>query len=48
MSEMYKAVPPLQEMVNMAGMQLPNYLKGETMNTKDETSEDSSNTTSEA
>ena len=47
-SGMYKAVPPLQEMFNMAGMQLPNYLKGETMNTEDETSEDSSNTTSEA
>jgi hypothetical protein len=25
---MYKAVPPLQEMFNMAGMELPNYLKG--------------------
>lgn len=28
-SGMYGAVPPLQEMFNMAGMQLPNYLKGE-------------------
>jgi flotillin len=28
-SGMYKAVPPLQEMFNMAGMQLPTYLKGE-------------------
>ena len=28
-SGMYKAVPPLQEMFNMAGMQLPMYLKGE-------------------
>lgn len=27
-SGMYKAVPPLQEMFNMAGMQLPEYLKG--------------------
>jgi len=27
-SGMYKSVPPLQEMFNMAGMQLPNYLKG--------------------
>ena len=35
-SGMYKAVPPLQEMFNMAGMQLPNYLKGEEV---DETSE---------
>ncbi len=28
-SGMYKAVPPLQEMFNMAGMQLPDYLRGE-------------------
>ena len=28
---MYKAVPPLQEMFDMAGMQLPNYLKGESI-----------------
>ncbi len=28
-SGMYKAVPPLQEMFDMAGMQLPKYLKGE-------------------
>ena len=27
-SGMYKAVPPLQEMFNMAGMDLPEYLKG--------------------
>lgn len=27
-SGMYQAVPPLQEMFNMAGMQLPDYLKG--------------------
>nr|WP_245729897.1 SPFH domain-containing protein [Lutibacter oricola] len=27
-SGMYKAVPPLQEMFDMAGMQLPEYLKG--------------------
>ncbi|WP_046757713.1 flotillin family protein [Kordia jejudonensis] len=27
-SGMYKAVPPLQEMFNMAGMELPEYLKG--------------------
>ncbi|AZJ34201.1 flotillin family protein [Tenacibaculum singaporense] len=27
-SGMYNAVPPLQEMFNMAGMQLPDYLKG--------------------
>ncbi len=28
-SGMYKSVPPLQDMFNMAGMQLPNFLKGE-------------------
>jgi len=28
-SGMYKSVPPLQEMFNMAGMKLPTYLKGE-------------------
>src|SRR5690554_1587865 len=28
-SGMYKSVPPLQEMLKIAGMQLPNYLKGE-------------------
>ncbi len=37
-SGMYKAVPPLQEMFNMAGMQLPNYLKGEDV--QDVTSEE--------
>ncbi len=34
-SGMYKAVPPLQEMFNMAGMQLPNYLKGEDIEDKE-------------
>ncbi len=41
-SGMYKAVPPLQEMFNMAGMQLPNYLKGEEVEdvaSKDDTPE---------
>ena len=33
-SGMYKAVPPLQEMFNMAGMQLPTYLKGEDVKNK--------------
>jgi len=28
-SGIYKAVPPLEDMFNMAGMQLPTYLKGE-------------------
>ena len=31
-SGMYKAVPPLQEMFNMAGMELPEYLKGKDIN----------------
>ena len=34
-SGMYKSVPPLQEMFNMAGMQLPNYLKGEEIKNPD-------------
>jgi flotillin len=38
-SGMYKAVPPLQEMFNMAGMQLPDYLKGKDL-TLDETSDE--------
>lgn len=33
-SGMYNAVPPLQEMFNMAGMQLPDYLKGKDITTK--------------
>ncbi|MDV7186379.1 SPFH domain-containing protein [Lutibacter sp. TH_r2] len=40
-SGMYKAVPPLQEMFNMAGMQLPEYLKGkdiEDITSQEETS----------
>jgi len=32
-SGMYKAVPPLQEMFNMAGMDLPEYLKGKDKDT---------------
>ena len=39
-SGMYKAVPPLQEMFNMAGMQLPNYLKGEDLDDESSTSEE--------
>jgi flotillin len=34
-SGMYKSVPPLQEMFNMAGMQLPDYLKGKEISIKD-------------
>ncbi|HRG09285.1 MAG TPA: flotillin family protein, partial [Cyclobacteriaceae bacterium] len=29
-SGLYKSVPPLQEIFNMAGMELPEYLKGKT------------------
>lgn len=39
-SGMYKSVPPLQEMFNMAGMQLPNYLKGEEIEDAKTTVED--------
>lgn len=34
-SGMYKSVPPLQEMFNMAGMQLPEYLKGKEIDAQD-------------
>ena len=54
-SGMYKSVPPLQDMFNMAGMQLPEYLKGkdvadvakiiEDANPTDENSEDSTSET---
>jgi flotillin len=36
-SGMYKSVPPLQEMFNMAGMQLPEYLKGKEVPNEKET-----------
>ena len=32
---MYKSVPPLQEMFNMAGMQLPEYLKGKDLDSEE-------------
>jgi len=35
-SGMYKSVPPLQDMFDMAGMQLPSYLKGEKEKEKEE------------
>nr|WP_288933153.1 flotillin family protein [uncultured Allomuricauda sp.] len=35
-SGMYKSVPPLQEMFNMAGMELPEYLKGKDKDAKKE------------
>ena len=34
---MYKAVPPLQEMFNMAGMDLPSYLKGKDLSAEQTT-----------
>lgn len=34
-SGLYKSVPPLQEMFNMAGLQLPEYLKGKELNEED-------------
>ncbi len=43
-SGMYKSVPPLQEMFNMAGMQLPNYLKGEDLNVEENKKKVNSNT----
>lgn len=45
-SGMYKSVPPLQEMFNMAGMQLPEYLKGKdvTSEAEEEKEETKSNT----
>ncbi len=42
-SGMYKSVPPLQEMFNMAGMQLPNYLKGEKVIDVKETKQENKN-----
>ena len=43
-SGMYKSVPPLQEMFNMAGMELPEYLKGKDSASKniEEVKEDNS------
>ena len=36
LSGMYKSVPPLQEMFNMAGMELPEYLKGKEIKSDDD------------
>ena len=41
LSGLYKSVPPLEEMFNMAGMQLPEYLKGK--DTEDAKAEDVTN-----
>lgn len=38
LSGMYKSVPPLQDMFNMAGMELPEYLKGKDVETTKDTS----------
>jgi flotillin len=46
-SGMYKAVPPLQEMFNMAGMQLPEYLKGKDLMSNETTSEEDTEKPSE-
>ena len=47
-SGMYKAVPPLQEMFNMAGMQLPDYLKGKEIPVDGTTEKTDEASTSEA
>ncbi|MBV1923714.1 MAG: flotillin family protein, partial [Flavobacteriaceae bacterium] len=39
-SGMYNSVPPLQEMFNMAGMQLPEYLKGKDIQNTEDISEE--------
>lgn len=39
-SGMYKSVPPLQEMFNMAGMELPEYLKGKDQSDKQSASKE--------
>ncbi|WP_415865142.1 hypothetical protein [Thalassobellus suaedae] len=45
LSGMYKSVPPLQDMFNMAGMELPEYLKGKDIEAKTETNSKSDETT---
>ena len=47
-SGMYKAVPPLEEMFNMAGMQLPNYLKGDALQEKENETETVVDTTADS
>ncbi|SHJ46377.1 flotillin [Arenibacter nanhaiticus] len=44
-SGMYKSVPPLQEMFNMAGMQLPEYLKGKGVDATEDSQEPAPKTT---
>lgn len=42
-SGMYGSVPPLQEMFNMAGMELPEYLKGKSLQNEDQKSSTDTN-----
>ncbi|MDO5971539.1 SPFH domain-containing protein [Flavivirga aquimarina] len=44
LSGMYKSVPPLQDMFNMAGMELPEYLKGKDKKNEETTNIDTKNT----
>ncbi|MFD1553091.1 flotillin family protein [Putridiphycobacter roseus] len=39
LSGLYKSVPPLEEMFNQAGMQLPNFLKGDKLTTETDAEE---------
>ncbi len=41
LSGMYQSVPPLQDMFNMAGMELPEYLKGKSLKEEDNTTSES-------
>ncbi len=45
-SGMYKSVPPLQDMFNMAGMQLPEYLKGKDIVVEEKPTDSKKTTTS--
>lgn len=47
LSGMYKSVPPLEDIFNMAGMQLPSYLKGKSVEEAREIIEDKKNDTTE-
>ena len=40
LSGLYQSVPPLQEMFNMAGMELPEYLKGKDPKQNDDSEEE--------
>jgi len=47
LSGMYKSVPPLEDIFNMAGMQLPGYLKGKSVEEAREIIEDKGSSSSE-